>query len=1110
MENRNYPKLTQEQQEKLEGYFEEIIPQLHKEGDYFKIGDIFGDEGGSCFGRWDDPFYIYETEEGGKTFTLLKLVQNVTKSNGKEFLNFLRKNGIKHPYREYKKEYSEEVGITEIEENSPTFKRFEERLRIGRIGDEDRDEFIKEMQKKLMCVNGFYAESKPIERGDPAEKYLYKRGISLSETQLEAYNGIIRVRKLPFDEDKNGNGYDLLAFSRNPKYEEGSREFEFLLALQIRINHKGEKYGFTADGVKKNYGILKGNHITLPGDGNDTLYICEGLEDGLIINNLTGSEVWVACSINNLCQPFTDETVGAQNNIVFVLDNDKDKTTGDFVPAEKIFKNLYYDAFLKRNLFYFRPDTKVKDINDDLKENGEESLTKRLKKKSGYVPLKARKREDLSYFNQIILDESKFQYSEQFEVSELGVVKRFFDLKLSEKIDGSSFKLIKGAVKSAPELYSFDDELGCWCYNDNKNQLYSIVKDIIDNLPNERNDYTDEEKKTINNLLKKNQTIVFACQIVTFILKYGLTLNFGQGLALFDTFLNDENKCNFTNGWVNLSDGSLHSHKEFNLFCKSIGIPYEKVDTKEFDDFVLDILQTEEDKKLFQQICGAALCGQGIMKAMTVLWGSGSNGKTKLQMAIADAFTNNHPLFGGDASYAAIVNGNAVFKKSDGNANSELAGLVGKRFAMITELDNEKLDEAVIKTATSDAKITTRQLHERSISMKPSFHYMVGTNYCPRLRSEGAIKDRLYLFECARKFVRKQENLIEGDNNVRLADPYLSWKGKEMMIIQWIIDGAVEWNKTKKLIKPRSMEDRVDTVLSTSDPIQVFIKQCYEYIPPQKEFIVDEYSMSRVKKPSYRMGIMRFYDDYSSFCQKIHEKPMNLFALQQHIWDTEERRGQYLIQEDREIFFCHHKKRLLGKRSSNKYGIEEFDNGDLVPGTTTEPVKTRKEIEIEIRKEIEVEVRKEIEKKIRKEIEEEMEAKMSKPLEIIKQEEIITTIEPLEIVKQEEIITILEPSEIIKQEEIIAEFNNSKWEKPKITEKEEIPIELPPGIPEEENSTAMEPSEIITKKSLNLKIANYSSLNVTTQKKEKERKEILPTIKKRRGRPPGTTNKKLE
>lgn len=123
---------------------------------------------------------------------------------------------------------------------------------------------------------------------------------------------------------------------------------------------------------------------------------------------------------------------------------------------------------------------------------------------------------------------------------------------------------------------------------------------------------------------------------------------------------------------------------------------------------------------------GSCLLGINVEQQFYIWQGVGSNGKSILTTLMLQSL--------GDYATPANVTLLTGKRAASGAANPDLANLVGKRFVVLQEPeDNEKLNAGFMKELTGGDTISMRALYEEQARLKPQFKIVYTSNHFPTI-----------------------------------------------------------------------------------------------------------------------------------------------------------------------------------------------------------------------------------------------------------------------------------------------------------------------------------------------------------------------------------------
>jgi putative DNA primase/helicase len=218
---------------------------------------------------------------------------------------------------------------------------------------------------------------------------------------------------------------------------------------------------------------------------------------------------------------------------------------------------------------------------------------------------------------------------------------------------------------------------------------------------------------------------------------------------------------------------------------------------------------TDHDVELqnyLQRMVGYCMTGDTIEHVLFFLYGTGANGKSVFINTIVGIFND----------YAVIAPMELFLQQKNPRHETELAHLWGARLVVAQEIERgRQWAEAKIKTLTGGDKITARFMRQDFFDFTPQFKIMIAGNHKPSLRGvDEAIRRRLHLipFTITIPAEKRDHKLFE-----KLKP---EWPG----ILQWMINGSIEWHKTG-LAPPKAVVDASEAYFEEEDRIGQWIEE---------------------------------------------------------------------------------------------------------------------------------------------------------------------------------------------------------------------------------------------------------------------------------------------
>ncbi|WP_179394958.1 phage/plasmid primase, P4 family [Lacticaseibacillus absianus] len=307
-----------------------------------------------------------------------------------------------------------------------------------------------------------------------------------------------------------------------------------------------------------------------------------------------------------------------------------------------------------------------------------------------------------------------------------------------------------------------------------------------------------------------------------------------------DEFDADQSLMNVDNGYIDLSDGTLHEHDIKKMFSKQSTVEYsDTVDCPEWQAFLEQTFNGDKElTDYIQKAVGYSLTGSVEEQVMFILYGSGRNGKS--------VFMDTLKHIAG--SYSRTMQAKSIMvQQTSGGANSDIARLKGARLVSASE-PNEgvRLDEGLIKELTGGESVTARFLYGREFEFKPEFKLWLSTNHKPIIRgTDDGIWRRLMLIPFTHQVPVDQ------------IDKRLTYKleRESIGILNWAVDGALKWQR-EGLQPPQSVKDASLAYRNEMDVLELFVNDCCE------------------KGPGYEAPAGQLYDTYIKWAESTGEYKM--------------------------------------------------------------------------------------------------------------------------------------------------------------------------------------------------------------------------------------------
>ena len=263
---------------------------------------------------------------------------------------------------------------------------------------------------------------------------------------------------------------------------------------------------------------------------------------------------------------------------------------------------------------------------------------------------------------------------------------------------------------------------------------------------------------------------------------------------------------NCQNGTLDLKTGRLKEHDPADLITRIVPVSYDPgAACPRFERFLRETLVDAEVVGFVKRYAGYTLTGATRERILTILYGSGKNGKTTLVELLHEAM--------GD--YARNTDVETLLIRKYSGVGNDVAALKGARFVSAAEVEKgRRLAESKVKQLTGRDTVTARFLFGENFDFKPEFKLWLSTNNKPVIQgTDDAIWDRLRLIPFTQRF--------DGDK----ADPLLSDKLRAELagVFAWMVEGCLQWQE-HGLGEPESVTEATRQYRSEMDTLAAFFE----------------------------------------------------------------------------------------------------------------------------------------------------------------------------------------------------------------------------------------------------------------------------------------------
>jgi putative DNA primase/helicase len=293
---------------------------------------------------------------------------------------------------------------------------------------------------------------------------------------------------------------------------------------------------------------------------------------------------------------------------------------------------------------------------------------------------------------------------------------------------------------------------------------------------------------------------------------------------------------NTPNGTVDLRSGTLRAHRREDLLTKMAGTEYRPdAAAPEWAAFLERVLPGEDLRAFVQRAAGYSTTGDSSEQCMFIDHGSGANGKSTFQEALAAAL--------GD--YAMRAPTEMLMAKRAGGVPNDVARLKGARFVAASETEEgRRLAESLVKDLTGQDTISARFMRAEWFDFKPTHKLWLSTNHKPEIRgTDPAIWRRIRLvpWGVAIPPAEQDRKLLE------------KLRGELPGVLAWIVRGCLEWQR-EGLKAPDDVRRATAAYRTEMDVLGAFLQECC---------IVD---------PDSNVAARDLYAAYKLWCQENGER----------------------------------------------------------------------------------------------------------------------------------------------------------------------------------------------------------------------------------------------
>ena len=263
-------------------------------------------------------------------------------------------------------------------------------------------------------------------------------------------------------------------------------------------------------------------------------------------------------------------------------------------------------------------------------------------------------------------------------------------------------------------------------------------------------------------------------------------------------------------GMVDLKTGEIDSHDPTAHITKITAVSPAQ-GCPRWQKFLSEVTADNAELVAFLQRV-AGYCSTGLTRehAFFFLYGTGANGKGTFLNTLQHVLNDY-----------ADVSSMEVFTETHAERHpTELAKLREMRLVVAQETEEGKAwAENRIKALTGGDPISARFMRQDFFTFFPKFKLLIAGNHKPKLKNiDEAMRRRLHFipFVVTIPTARRELDLAESLKR--------EWPG----ILQWVIDGAIEYHK-KGLAPPKVVADATNEYFSAEDSFAQWLEDCTEF-----------------------------------------------------------------------------------------------------------------------------------------------------------------------------------------------------------------------------------------------------------------------------------------
>lgn len=313
------------------------------------------------------------------------------------------------------------------------------------------------------------------------------------------------------------------------------------------------------------------------------------------------------------------------------------------------------------------------------------------------------------------------------------------------------------------------------------------------------------------------------------------------------------------NGVIDLKNGALTSFDHKLLATKRSTVTYEGV-TKTPTGALQQALSIvgNEEQRFLQRFMGAGLIGRQVSQKMTVLYGTGANGKSTLAHAIARVMPSASNI------------SSSFFEEISTKRHRDFTPLTSA-FAVCEELPKEKLSSSTIKASVGSGVAISEKKFKDEVALTLKADILVCSNVLPSIEEMTAgVERRIAIVPCEKTFYARAKSASTPDDSLpsRLASEEV-----QRDILGWLVYGAMQTLAEGLPQETQKMEDAhaawVQERVAIQSPIEGFFAETMQEDYRDNVFVfmgelvkkAKEFATSQGLKPQKAKDIEAFFKE---------------------------------------------------------------------------------------------------------------------------------------------------------------------------------------------------------------------------------------------------------